>query len=799
MKLQGMTIVYILIIIPIFFVISLALSAQAQIIQARLEYDKKVYGAAADAVKAFEINTANEDFNKVNDVLASIVEASVNVFKDSMATRLGMSNASKQYIDTYFPLAFFTLYDGFYTSAPTSEPDIVIDAKGNAVHIDDNSAKSYTLGNGLNVTSVNIDKEKLKEKNDLAPVIGPAKGFTSNNVYKPVVFRDKNGGGYTTKIEEAKANVKHVLKNYTPYSARYEVPGGGNIYINYTLDNYITLTGTMGNGENQKIINKGGYLLNKETKISKIEGLEQYNNILLDTKNGTDKIIDNIVDKKVEQLRNIGTGKISITVDSDYLTRFDTSKDKNTMIADKLENPLKIEYDVEDEKENGVVLRKPKNVTASDQAYQTYKFELAKYNSKTAYAKQQIDAIKYYLKAVRFSKWVYENLGELRVNNTRIDSLEEIRLNYPTLFNTYSDKNEKIFDGNVLDGGSIYNTHKKQIIRDTIQYGLIVSAINYNSQKYGNEPEFKLPVIAEPDWDKIVGNIAFTVFAEGMGDNKEIKYNNYHIAISTNNEFNIAENAMVYVQKEAFNTEDYYILNPNPNILPYYYNIYSKEFTSKEAQNNNKKILGEKIIRFENDGEYDKNLKKYFFDHKNYADQGIINPEVREEAPFTDMQKRIASIAYSAQKEGLVKLARPSYDSTLMLRNSKNIETPVEVVDANVISAIGTNKTLNKVVFNVEIPLKDISSTTEYNNRYVNSSAEIYYEIKDISGNVLETKIVKLSTGNSNSINGEVKIENLHPHANKITAQIRNIKTGEGVEKDTARISQLKNIRIYSY
>ena len=87
MKLQGMTIVYILIILPIFFVVSIVISTQIQIINARLDYDKKVLGAAQDAIKSFEINTANEEFSKVSDVLRSIVEASVNVFKDSLRNK----------------------------------------------------------------------------------------------------------------------------------------------------------------------------------------------------------------------------------------------------------------------------------------------------------------------------------------------------------------------------------------------------------------------------------------------------------------------------------------------------------------------------------------------------------------------------------------------------------------------------------------------------------------------------------------------------------------------------------------
>ena len=58
------------------------------------------------------------------------------MFKDSLGTKLGMSNVSKQYIDTFFPLSVFTLYDGYYITSPINEPVTENNSKGNAIHID---------------------------------------------------------------------------------------------------------------------------------------------------------------------------------------------------------------------------------------------------------------------------------------------------------------------------------------------------------------------------------------------------------------------------------------------------------------------------------------------------------------------------------------------------------------------------------------------------------------------------------------------------------------------------------------
>ena len=75
------------------------------------------------------------------------------------------------------------------------------------------------------------------------------------------------------------------------------------------------------------------------------------------------------------------------------------------------------------------------------------------------------------------------------------------------------------------------------------------------------------------------------------GANSNINYNNYVIAKSTNNEFNITDNTLVYVRKEAFNTEDALIAKNN-GINPYYQSLYSDDiFNSK---NSGEKYIGKK-------------------------------------------------------------------------------------------------------------------------------------------------------------------------------------------------------------
>ena len=101
------------------------------------QYDAKLLNSTRDALSAFEINTANEDLSSVSDSLRTIIEASSNVFINTLSTNLGMSNASKSYIEPYVPSLLYTLYDGYYIYAPTRVPTVLTDDDGNAVAVGD--------------------------------------------------------------------------------------------------------------------------------------------------------------------------------------------------------------------------------------------------------------------------------------------------------------------------------------------------------------------------------------------------------------------------------------------------------------------------------------------------------------------------------------------------------------------------------------------------------------------------------------------------------------------------------------
>lgn len=137
MKLQGFTIIFALIAIPLILVLAYYIQLQVDTITLQNEYDSKLLDATYDAMSSFEINTANEDLSSVSDSLRTIIEASNNVFFNTLATNLGMSNASKSNIEPYIPAMLYTLYDGYYISTPTQVPKALTDSDGNAVSVGD--------------------------------------------------------------------------------------------------------------------------------------------------------------------------------------------------------------------------------------------------------------------------------------------------------------------------------------------------------------------------------------------------------------------------------------------------------------------------------------------------------------------------------------------------------------------------------------------------------------------------------------------------------------------------------------
>ena len=119
MKLQNLTVIFIIIIIPIILIISLYITTGLKTIKYQSLYDEGLLNATHDAIYAFEINTANDKLSQNPEIKRSIIKASINMFERSLCNTCGISAYNAKDIEEYIPAIVFGMYDGFYMYAPS--------------------------------------------------------------------------------------------------------------------------------------------------------------------------------------------------------------------------------------------------------------------------------------------------------------------------------------------------------------------------------------------------------------------------------------------------------------------------------------------------------------------------------------------------------------------------------------------------------------------------------------------------------------------------------------------------------
>lgn len=267
MKLQHLTIIFAIFFLPIILITSYYIQRQVDTINLQLSYDAKLLNSARDALTAFEINTADEDLSTVPDSLRSIIEASNNIFFNVLATNMGVSNASKSYVQPYIPAMVYTLYDGYYIYSPARVPVVCTDTKGQTITTD---CAGVTYSSSLNVNgqTIGIYSYDGSEQNIVEDSSGIYNELVSHNVsteYGQQLYKNKNGT-YSTILHSTGGSAdteykqSYILKSYIPYSANYNGSSNGknfDININYTLDNYISINGMIGD----VYYTKCGYLI----------------------------------------------------------------------------------------------------------------------------------------------------------------------------------------------------------------------------------------------------------------------------------------------------------------------------------------------------------------------------------------------------------------------------------------------------------------------------------------------------------------------------------------------------------
>lgn len=119
MKLQNLTVIFIIIIIPVILLVSFYISTGLKTINYQATYDTGLLTATSAAIQAFELNTTNDVYSDNAETKRNILKSSVKMFEKSLANSCGIAAYNVEQIEEYIPAILFGMYDGFYMYAPS--------------------------------------------------------------------------------------------------------------------------------------------------------------------------------------------------------------------------------------------------------------------------------------------------------------------------------------------------------------------------------------------------------------------------------------------------------------------------------------------------------------------------------------------------------------------------------------------------------------------------------------------------------------------------------------------------------
>lgn len=533
MKLQNMTVIFIIIMIPIILVVSYYIGLQINTITMQKNYTVKLQTAVKDSIQALEINTVewNSASSNLADSKRRDVLASINTFTTSLANNMGIGGAGKGRIQTYIPAIVYTMYDGYY------------------------------------IYSASLMKDQDTDKDGLTQFEKDTSGKDTGNIK------------YNT---EGTPSYQYILKPYSPYSARYANENGNvDVTVNYTLDNYIRVYGTVSG----KYQTKEGYLVvcdnNAGVRVNKnggsISGIT-YRGATIKPEALTEQVYTDegvkeyqyIYDQYDNKLYWDGSKYFSVDKNNKkvYLQNALPEGDAGFSITNRFR---KISIPMYDNREDEWTVQKVFQILNPGGGYKFYyenqsgafvEFTSVENidgsdNKKLAGVEVEKDkdfsAINYCVESYVFTKWVTKNLGSITVGDMQIstgnsiNSLKNITSAEQQYYGQYNnvDDSAKIFEisednnpdpeNDTAYAESVLAQHKKDIIINTIEKNL--SQATAQAQGMNPNYEYRLPQLSYDEWEQALSNISIIAFMQGMPIGLKY-YNNYAIATSTlNKEF----------------------------------------------------------------------------------------------------------------------------------------------------------------------------------------------------------------------------------------------------------------------
>ena len=493
MKLQHLTIIFVVIIIPITLILSAYIGNQIDTASLQQSYNTKLMDATHDAVVAFELNTSNNIYSSNADSMRRDIQAAINTFSNTLAANLGMSGNNSEALMPYIPAILITLYDGYYIYSPSE----------------------YTY------------KTKIEKEGQL--------------------------------VDDTKTGYTHILKPYIYYSKKYE-SGNDYIIVNYTLDNYITVYGKIGN----TLISRSGYLTTDSTRN------------LID--NSGEKLSETIKYKYQGQLKNQDG---SLMLDDDEKPVIGTLIGQLNNVPFVYRDSQKVYYIT------GALGKDNGWYTLSDLTLNLY--------SDQELSLVDRSAENYRDKSKKFMDYIKEPIEGKTISSIVNVNEEEVLLTDPE------------------NPESLFNQHKREVIRNSIQDNMnnAMAIYNANAGSLGTSSYFSMPKLSETDWEKIVTNVNIVTFMQGLSVGTKT-YNDYAIVTSTNNKQYVDPNTIYFVDNRDEN---------NP-IITKDDRYHTLEHINAEFDANNYigyKYVDFKKVKYEVKHQNDDVVSNYYYRRQEYA------------------------------------------------------------------------------------------------------------------------------------------------------------------------------------
>lgn len=552
MKIQNMAIILVIILLPITLVLTAYTKTQIDTISVQTMYATRLRDATYDAVTAFQLNTTQNLYSTVSDSMRRDISAAIQTFMGNMAKNLGMSGATENAIKPYIPAIVFTLYDGYYIYSPLYNYNDAVNAKvkteANGNMVNKNSTGDYTLS-GTTKEGANKYIDKFGDEQIESLVVSE---YQEQLPSYEIIDTEKSGN--------ADAKYEHVLKPYIYYTVRYVNDTTlTDVVVNYSLDNYIVVYGKVA-GE---YVTRAGYLV-AETEEKNVKDYEQlYRRLPVRT-------ITFTPNENKSMIQDIATLDISIEnveITNDYLATDRLTNGRSPFMPEGYTTRIgKIIV----EAGNSIFLEKSeiqntpdlnqKYINKSTGAYKEGSYSLGWHigddndDKSEDYYVDPESAKKYYDEAIEFTNWVNTKLAP---NITAADAIksdgtkyvEKVNGEEVNIFRT-DDKIFQIDENNdPNDEGSIFNDHKRTVIKLSIQDNLAQAIASYNEKSIDSNSvayDFQLPQLKDTEWDQILKNVCMITFMQGIQAGNKT-FNDYAIVTSTKNKEYVSEDSLYFI------------------------------------------------------------------------------------------------------------------------------------------------------------------------------------------------------------------------------------------------------------